>query len=104
MSQITWRGTWLSCWASILFARIVFNIMASSVEKLAANLPVDAFKHTSSFFQNEKLLLMKKKGDYPYDFMDSVEKFDDQQLPSKGDFYSQLNSEHVSYEQYQHAQ
>ena len=47
---------------------------------------------------------MKKKGDYPYDFMDSVEKFDDQQLPSKDDFYSQLNSEHISDKPYQHAQ
>ena len=81
-----------------------FQFLASSLEKLAANLPADAFKYTSSSFQNEKLQLMKKKGDYPYDFMDSVEKFDDQQLPSKDDFYSQLNSEHISDEQYQHAQ
>ena len=36
--------------------------------------------------------------------MDSVEKFDDQQLPSKDDFYSQLNSEHISDKPYQHAQ
>ena len=36
--------------------------------------------------------------------MDSVEKFDDQQLPSKDDFYSQLNNEHISDEQYQHAE
>ena len=88
------------CMAFMLGKHLVcmdsFQFMASGVEKLAANLPADAFKHTSSVFQNEKLPLMKKKGDYPYDFMDSVEKFDDQQLPSKGDFYSQLNSEHVS--------
>ena len=54
-----------------------FQFMASSLEQLAANLPGDAFKYTSSAFQNEKLQLMKKKVDYPYDFMDSVEKFDD---------------------------
>ena len=81
-----------------------FQFMASSLEKRAANLPADAFKHTLSAFQNEKSQLMKKKVDYPYDFMDSVEKFDDQQMPSKDDIYSQLNSEHISNEQYQHAQ
>ena len=81
-----------------------FQFMASSLGKLAANLPAEAFKDTSSASQNEKLQLMKKKVDYPYDFMDGVEKFDDQQLPSKDDIYSQLNSEHISNEQYQHAQ
>ena len=81
-----------------------FQFMASSLEKRAANLPADAFKHTLSAFQNEKLQLMKKKGDYPYDFMDSVKKFDDQQLPSKDGIYSQRNSEYISVEQYRHAQ
>ena len=81
-----------------------FQFMASSLEKRAANLPADAFKHTLSAFQNEKLQLMKKKGDYPYDFMDSVKKLDDQQLPSKDGIYSQRNSEYISDEQYRHAQ
>ena len=81
-----------------------FQFMASSLEKLAANLPAEAFKYRSGAFQNEKSQLMKKKVDYPYDFMDSVEKFDDQQMPSKDDIYSQLNSEHISNEQYKHAQ
>ena len=81
-----------------------FQFMASRLEKRAANLPADAFKHTLSAFQNEKLQLMKKKGDYPYDFMDSVKKFDDQQLPSKDGIYSQRNSEYISDEQYRHAQ
>ena len=47
---------------------------------------------------------MKKKGDHPYDSMVSIEKFDDQQLPSKDDIYSQRNSEHISNERYRHAQ
>ena len=50
-----------------------FQFMASSLEKLAANLLADAFKYTSSAFQNEKLQWTKKKGDYPYDFMDRVQ-------------------------------
>ena len=38
-----------------------FQFMASSLEKLAANPPADAFKYTSRTFQNKKLELMKKK-------------------------------------------
>ena len=47
---------------------------------------------------------MKKKGVYPYDHMDSFEKFNNKELPSKNDFYSILNKEHITDEQYQHAQ
>ena len=81
-----------------------FQFMASSLERMAANLPTDTFKYTSQVFQDEKLALMKQKGVYPYDYMDSFQKFGDQQLPPKEEFYSILTDESISDEQYQHAQ
>ena len=48
-----------------------FRLMASSLERLDANLPADAFKYTSKVFKDKKLSLMKKKGVYPYNYMDS---------------------------------
>ena len=45
---------------------------------------------------------MIRKGVYPYDYMDSFEKFKEQ-LPSKEEFYSILNDEHISNEDYKHA-
>ena len=81
-----------------------FEFMATSLERLAANLPVDRFKYTSQVFLNEKLALMKKKGVYPYDYMDRFQKFGDQQLPPKKEFYSVLTDEGISDEQYLHAQ
>lgn len=81
-----------------------FQFMASSLERLAANLPEGSFKYTSGAFRDEKLALMKKKGVYPYDYMDTFEKFDDQQLPSTDAFYSILTDDGISDEQYQHAQ
>ena len=50
------------------------------------------------------LILTCKKGIYRHDYMDSFEKFDDQQLPSKDVFYSILTVEGNADEQYQHAQ
>ena len=47
---------------------------------------------------------MKQKGVYPYDYMDSVERFNDQQLPSKDEFHSILTDEGIRDEQYTHAQ
>lgn len=67
-----------------------FQFMASSLERLAANLLEDKFKYTSRAFRDEKLALMKKKDVYPYDYMDSFERFDDEQLPPKDAFYSIL--------------
>ena len=46
---------------------------------------------------------MTKKGVYPYDYMDSFDKFSEK-LPTKGEFYSILNNEHISDEDYKHAQ
>ena len=39
---------------------------------------------------------MKQKGVYPYDYMDSFNRFSEKKLPNKDDFYSTLNDEHIS--------
>ena len=63
-----------------------FQFTASSLEQLADNLPADKIKYTSQVFQDGELALMKKNGVYPYDYMDSFQKFGDQQLPPKDSF------------------
>ena len=45
-----------------------------------------------------------RKGVYPYECMDSWEKFDETTLPPKEAFYSNLNLEYISDEDYAHAQ
>ena len=80
-----------------------FQFMSSSLDKLVSNLPKDALKYTSQIFKGKKLDLMARKGVYPYDYMDSFNKFNEK-LPTKEDFYSILNDEHISNEDYQHAQ
>lgn len=49
-----------------------FQFMSSSLDRLAGNLPADAFKYTSHVFQGEKLALMKQKSVYPYDYISTV--------------------------------
>ena len=80
-----------------------FQFMSSGLEKLVSNLPKESFKYTSQLYIGKELDLMTRKGVYPYDFMDSFDKFNTR-LPSKEDFYSILNDEHISDEDYQHAQ
>ena len=45
---------------------------------------------------------MSQKGVYPYDFMDSFEKFDQMELPTKEQFYSTLNDQHITNDEYNH--
>jgi len=43
------------------------------------------------------------KGVYPYEYMDSFERFKETQLPAKDQFYSELTEEHITDEQYDRA-
>ena len=67
-----------------------FQFMSSSsLEKLAGNLSEEGFIHTREYFNDgSQFQLMKKKGVYPYDYMDNFSKFNDTQLPKREDFYS----------------
>ena len=50
-----------------------------------------------------KFVLLLRKDVYPYECMDSWEKFDETSLPPKEDFYSELNLEGISDKDYAHA-
>ncbi|KAL9989302.1 hypothetical protein ACROYT_G003836 [Oculina patagonica] len=78
-----------------------FQFMSSSLEQLVSNLPRESLKYTSNMFKGKKLNLMTRKGVYPYDYMDSFNKFNEG-LPTKEDFYSILNNEHISDKDYKH--
>ena len=55
------------------------------------------FKNTYSFCNNDlnKFILLLRKGVYPYEYMDSWERFNETSLPSKKEFYSNLNMEDI---------
>ena len=58
---------------------------------------IKKFKNTYSFCNSDlnKFILLLRKGVYPYEYMDSWERFNETSLPSKEDFYSNLNMEDI---------
>ena len=64
---------------------------------------IKKFKNTYSFCNNDidKFVLLLRKGVYPYEYMDSWERFNET-LPSKEDFYSNLNMENIDDIDYRH--
>ena len=61
-------------------------------------------KSLNSIYSGEKRDLLLRKGVYPYDWVDSIDKFSETQLPPQESFYSKLSDEGISNEDYLHAQ
>ena len=81
-----------------------FQFMSSSLDKLVSNLPKDDLIYTSKAVKGKRFDLMSQKGVYPYDFMDSFEKFNQMELPTNDHFYSILNDQHITDDEYDHTE
>ena len=79
-----------------------FKFMQTSLANLVSNLNKDDFHITKHVFKSNTSLLTRK-GVFPYDYMSSVDKLSEKQLPPKQGFYSKLYNEDITDEDYQHA-
>ena len=80
------------------------KFMASSLDNLSSNLDKEQFTNLNSMYKGEQLELLKRKGVYPYDYVDRFDKLAETQLPPKEAFYSRLSGDNISDEDYEHAQ
>ena len=64
--------------------------MNSSLDKLVKNLSHEDFKYLVEEFGSENLELLKQKDAYPYEYMNSFERFNEKKLPAKKYFYSSI--------------
>ena len=87
--------------------KIVFKdslkFMSSSLGALVNNLPKDAFKNLLKYFTPKQAEILKQKGFYPYEYMDSEEKFNDTKIPPREAFYSKLSGRGITEKDYKHA-
>ena len=67
---------------------------------------IEKFPHKYQLCNKDfnKFALLLRKGIYPYEYMDSGKRFKEESLPDKESFYWELNNEHVTDEDYAHAQ
>ncbi|CAH3178524.1 unnamed protein product [Porites lobata] len=79
-----------------------FKFLQTSLANLVENLQSDDFNNTKQVFKKNTELLTRK-GVYPYDYVSSLNKLSETCLPPKEEFYSHLNDEDISNEDYQHA-
>ena len=72
--------------------------MNSSLDKLPSNL--NDFVYLSSEFSGKQLQLVKKKGVYPYEYMNSFKRFKEDRLPDKDCFFYSLKDRKISEKEY----
>ena len=66
------------------------EFMNSSLDKLVKSLSDEDFKYLVEEFGSKNLELLKPKGDYPYEYMNSFERFNEENLPARKNFYSSI--------------
>ena len=79
------------------------KFMNSSLDALVKNLSEIDFKYLSQEFSGDLLELLKQKGVYPYEYIDSFENFSDGKLPYRCKFFSSLKDEFTSEKDHLHA-
>ena len=95
------------CFVGLKNDRLIYKCKECKEEwKRPLNKLIENFPNTYQFWNGDlnKFVMLLRKDVYPYEYMDNWEKFDETALPPKKDFYSNLNLEDISDEDYAHAQ
>ena len=72
------------------------QFMNSSLDKLVKNLSDEDFKYLVEEFGSKNLELLKQKGAYPYEYMNSFERFNEKKLRARKYFYSSAEGGKIS--------
>ena len=78
------------------------KFLASSLEALVNNLSREDFKNLLKYFTPRQAELLKQKGFYPYEYMDTEEKFNNTKPPPQKAFNSKLSGKGISNKNYNH--
>ena len=92
---------------SIKFKKLIFRCSEckKNYEKDFNKKLIQRFTNTYKFCNGDinKFILLLRKGVYPYEYVDSWERFDQTSLSDNGAFYSNLNMEDITDVDYRHA-
>ena len=80
--------------------------MSSSLDNLVSLLDKEQdfeFLKKQIHYDEQKFKLLCRKGVMPYDYLNDKEKLKETSLPPREEFYSQLNDENISNDDYEHA-
>ena len=71
------------------------QFMNSSLDKLVKYLSDEDFKYLVKDFGTDNLEILKQKGAYPYEYMNSSKRFDEDKLPARKYFFNSTKKERL---------
>ena len=71
------------------------QFMNSSLDKFV-NVSDEDFKYLIEEFGSKNLELLKQKGAYPYEYMNSFKRFNEKKLPARNYFFSSIKKRKIS--------
>ena len=80
-----------------------FQFTPRSLDVLSKTLEDDEFRYLVKSCTTSHFELARRKGVYPYDYMDNVDKFDETSLPSQDSIFNKLSGSPCSDTEYAHA-
>ena len=98
-----WKNIWLLQLIRTLFFIDSMQFMNSCLDKLVKNLDDKDFRYLSEEFSGEQLKLVKEKGIYSHEYMNSFERFNEDKLPDKSKFFSSLKDCGINEKEYERA-
>ena len=105
--EIKYRITFIDSFRFLLdsLSNLVDNLSELKINKIDNDVLIKRFYNTYQLNDNyiNKFKLLLRKGVYCYEYMDSWDRFNETELPSKDKFYSKLNLEDISDDDYTHA-
>ena len=82
---------------------VSFQFTPKALDQLVKTLEDDEFRYLSESCSSNHFGLMRRKGVYPYDYMDSFDSFEETELPPQDAFFSKLSGSPCSDSEYTHA-
>ena len=79
------------------------RLFQSSLDSVAKSMGNESFIELKKEFGDDNFNIMKEKGIYPYDYIDSFERLNETELPIIEKFYSKLNLSNISEKEYKRA-
>ena len=79
------------------------HFMYSSIEKLVQNFSYADLKYLFEKSSPEQLELVKREGMYPYEYVDSFERFYETKPPDQSKFYDFLKNKRIDIKDYMNA-
>lgn len=86
-----------------------YKFLSESLDSLSKNLPFEKKPILINYFkklkyeEEDQIKLLSKKGFYPYEYVDSFERYKETSLPPIEKFYSKISNSNISNNDYNHA-